>query len=48
MKGTLKYADPIKMLEKPFASEMTDLWSCGIILFIFLTGELPFNDELYG
>lgn len=35
-------------MHKPHSAEQSDLWSCGIILFNFLCGFVPFEDDFLG
>lgn len=48
LRGTLKYSDPESLMQKPHSAEQSDLWSCGIILFTFLCGFIPFEDDFLG
>lgn len=46
--GTPDYIAPeiiLGKLEKGDASPMVDIWSLGVILFEFLVGVPPFNDN---
>ena len=42
--GSPGYAPPEMILGKKYEGLMTDLWSCGIILFAMMFGCLPFDD----
>ena len=39
--GTITYSAP-EVLKNNY-SEKCDIWSCGVIMYLLLTGELPFN-----
>lgn len=41
--GTLSYAAPEILNKKPYVGSTADLFSCGVILFILVTGKLPFG-----
>jgi serine/threonine protein kinase len=41
--GTLTYAAPEVILKKPYGFS-ADVWSLGVIAYLLLAGELPFND----
>ncbi|CAO3664701.1 hypothetical protein G6F70_002627 [Rhizopus microsporus] len=42
--GTVSYASPEILLQKPYRAEPADVWSLGILLYTLLFGEIPFPD----
>lgn len=45
--GSLRYAAPEVISKKKYSGELADSWSCGVVLFTFLAGYCPFDDECY-
>jgi serine/threonine protein kinase len=42
--GTLTFVSPEVLIRKPYNKEI-DIWSIGVILYMMLSGDLPFDDE---
>jgi serine/threonine protein kinase len=46
--GTPHYMDPDIVKKKDYNGQAADVWALGVILFIILTGKLPFFGEFEG
>lgn len=42
--GTPEYAAPELLRRKPY-DQGVDIWSCGVVVFILLSGYAPFDDD---
>ncbi|KAI9496480.1 hypothetical protein BDB00DRAFT_809035 [Zychaea mexicana] len=42
--GSPHYASPEIVTGKPYYGPPVDVWSCGVILYVLLTGRFPFDD----
>ncbi|KAK7686239.1 hypothetical protein QCA50_010459 [Cerrena zonata] len=43
--GSPHYAAPEVINQLAYDGSLSDIWSCGVILFALVSGRLPFNDE---
>ena len=43
--GTPSYMSPEIVSHREYWGQAADLWACGVILFLMLTGSLPFKSH---
>ncbi|KAH0792048.1 CAMK family protein kinase [Histomonas meleagridis] len=41
--GSIEYTAPETILHQPYVGSKADVWSCGVVLYAMLSGELPWN-----
>ncbi|KAK3271654.1 hypothetical protein CYMTET_20011, partial [Cymbomonas tetramitiformis] len=42
--GTTAYMAPETLMEAEYDGKLADVWACGVILYVMVFGEYPFND----
>jgi len=43
--GSYNYAAPEIILSRPYAGPEVDIWSAGVVLYVMLTGKVPFGER---
>ncbi|KAK3243226.1 hypothetical protein CYMTET_47108 [Cymbomonas tetramitiformis] len=43
--GTLAFMSPEQLSDRPYKGPAVDVWACGCILYMLLSGQLPFEGE---
>ncbi|PRP86993.1 kinase [Planoprotostelium fungivorum] len=46
-RGSPDYASPERWMDQPYDTKPSDVWSLGVVLFVLLTGSMPFESSEY-
>jgi Serine/threonine protein kinase len=46
--GSPPYMAPEIVIESAYDATLSDVWACGIVLFVLLTGQIPWQEPNYG